>query len=86
MFDMPENLKTFEKHQHIHDELVRSILKRIAEEKGRKYDDFSRLFRNGRPKENLLFLDILHKEHPGKFCGVWYCMGCKKYSLDETGL
>jgi hypothetical protein len=71
-------------HDHKADKLARDVLKRVSRMSGRPYKEVTADFKSGDFYITRRFWLLLNAERPGKYSGVNYCYGCKKFCLFET--
>ncbi len=69
--------------QHFYHTLVKGVLQRLAKERGIRYAEAADWFRDGDTGITADFWKIVEAGHPGRFSGVYYCHGCKKFALVE---
>ena len=76
--------KTAHVHQIIHNKIVRSVLRRIAKESEVPYPLVHEDFTAGREEITRYFWDVLNEDYPDTFSNVYFCQGCRKFSLIEN--
>jgi len=70
-------------HQAEHHRIVTDVLRYIAKEAGLPYPFVREDFISGEPELTGIVWDILHLNYPGRFVGVSWCYGCRRFNLDE---
>lgn len=77
------DLEAAHAHSLEHHKIVTGILRAIAKDVGIPYPAARDLFRDGDEGATVLFWHRLNGLHPGRFVGVHWCAGCRRFGLHE---
>ena len=70
-------------HQKFHDQLCREALKSTGRTMGIGYAVALERFRSCDIDVTVSFWGYVNSVAPGKYSGVSYCLGCRKFSFDS---
>jgi len=77
------DLDALHAHQKEHHRIVTGILRYISHHADVPFAEVRQDFIEGLPDITILFWEITHDTYPGRFVGVSWCHGCRRFSLDE---
>ena len=77
------DLDAFHTHVAEHHKIASGILRRIATDTDLPYPEVRGDFVSGGPEITFLFWDMLNDTHPGRFVGVFWCHGCRRFGFHE---
>lgn len=80
---MPPHLEKFMLHRHAGNEIAKKALKQIGIRTNRTLNQVVKAFTHQEVLATEMFWELIEKEHTGKFNGVEYCCGCKKFTLHQ---
>jgi hypothetical protein len=77
------DLEALHAHTQEHHRIVTGILRGLAGEADVPYPVVRDLFRDGNQETTAVFWDRLWTSHPGRFVGIFWCHGCRRFGLHE---
>lgn len=77
-------ISVMERHQHAQDKFVRSCIKSSGKLLGLSYPDSLTAFRACEIPVTEAFWFEVNCQQPGRWVGVSYCLGCRKFSLEVS--
>lgn len=83
-YEMPPEIAALEACQHVHNQIAVKALRSIANDAGAPYPVVRDTFIGGHYETTLLFWEKIKADHGGRFVGVDWCHGCRKFSLEEA--
>lgn len=76
-------LQALHDHTTEHHKIVTGILRYVSRNADVPYPEVRDDFASGGLEITSLFWDMLYDIHPGRFVGVFWCHGCRRFGLHE---